>query len=77
MKPITNPTFINPNVMPPGSKDPDYLTEAQRTAVDRLRERYDDVEFPTPMLFGDGAIVTHSVKSGMWFAIEKDGYCHT
>ena len=68
---------VNPNVMLPGAEYPDYLTEAQRAAMDRLRARHDDIEFPHLMLFCDGAITTHSDSAHLSYAIEKDGYTHT
>lgn len=63
--------------MPTGSNEPLPPTEAQREAVARLRERFPDLQDLQPMLAGDGAVIAHSSKANLWFAIETDGYVHT
>ena len=63
--------------IPVGSNEPIPLTDAQAKAVTRLRERFSDLQDLQPMLAGDGAVVAHSPKANLWFAIETDGYVHT
>ena len=51
----------------------DQLTEAQRVALERLRERFPDMGEPFPISWG--AVMVKA--AGMFIGIEKDGYTHT
>lgn len=68
---------MNVTSMPAGSNESLPLTDAQSNAVARLHERFPDLQDLQPMLAGDGAVIAHSPKANLWFAIETDGHVHT
>tara|TARA_E500000305_G_scaffold65394_1_gene52105 strand:- start:317 stop:502 length:186 start_codon:yes stop_codon:yes gene_type:complete len=56
------------------------LSDKQRQAIEKLKERHHTVHDPTPLGGSDKCVmvkVEASNGSTMWIGIEEDGYAHS
>jgi hypothetical protein len=55
---------------------PTELTEAQREAIERLKERFPNLGEPQATIGMDQAVVCKA-SDNLWIVIETDGYIHS